>query len=77
MAGRWGFEPLSRRIFAEPTDGKVSVARAQVEGMTDFRVVRRSHTFIMYGADVAGAAFHFLEHGRFPAEPADEVLSAV
>jgi hypothetical protein len=77
ITGDRSFEPLSRRIFPGRTDGKVSVARAQVEGMTDFRVVRRSHTFIMYGADVAGAAFHFLEYGRFPAEPADEVLSPV
>jgi pimeloyl-ACP methyl ester carboxylesterase len=77
ITGDRSFEPLSRRIFSGRTDGKVSVARAQVEGMADFRVVRRSHTFIMYGDDVADAAFHFLEHGRFPAEPADEVMSAV
>ena len=77
ITGDRSFEPLSRRIFSGATDGKVSVARAQVEGMRDFRVVRRSHTFIMYAADVAEAAFHFLEHGRFPTEPADEVLSEV
>jgi triacylglycerol lipase len=77
ITGDRSFEPLSRRIFPGPTDGKVSVARAQVEGMQDFRVVRRTHTFIMYGGDVAEAAFHFLEHGRFPAEPAGEALTAV
>jgi hypothetical protein len=38
--------------------------------MRDFLVVRRSHSFIMYGSDVAEAAFNFLEHGRFPAESA-------
>jgi len=77
ITGDRSFEPLSRRIFPGPGDGKVSVQRAQVEGMRDFRVVRRSHTFIMYGRDVAEAAFHFLEHGRFPAEPADEPLDVV
>ncbi len=77
ITGDRSIGPFSRRIFPGPTDGKVSVARAQVEGMRDFRVVRRSHTFIMYGADVADAAFHFLEHGRFPPEPADEVLTEV
>jgi pimeloyl-ACP methyl ester carboxylesterase len=68
ITGDRAIGPLSRRIFPGATDGKVSVARAQIEGMRDFRVVSRSHTFIMYGADVAAAAFHFLEHGRFPME---------
>ena len=60
--------PWSRRIFPGPGDGRVTVERAQVRGMRDFLVVQRSHAFIMYGADVAEAAFHFLEHGRFPGE---------
>jgi len=77
ITGDRSFEPLSRRIFPGRTDGKVSVERARVEGMRDFRVVQRSHTLIMYGSDVAEAAFHFLEHGRFPAEPADEVSTPV
>jgi pimeloyl-ACP methyl ester carboxylesterase len=77
ITGDRSFEPLSRHVFRGPTDGKVSVARAQVEGMRDFRVVRRSHTFIMYGTDVATAAFHFLEHGRFPQEPVGEALADV
>ena len=77
ITGDRSFEPLSRRIFPGATDGKVSVARAQVEGMRDFRVVKRTHTFIMYGADVADAAFHFLEHGRFPVESAAESAHAL
>lgn len=72
ITGDRSFEPLSRRIFPGATDGKVSVARARVEGMRDFRVVNRTHTFIMYGTDVAEAAFHFLAHGRFPVESAVE-----
>ena len=77
ITGDRSIGPLSGRIFAGATDGKVSVERAQVEGMKDFRVVRRSHTFIMYASEVADAAFYFLEHGRFPLEPADEELMAV
>ena len=77
ITGDRSFEPLSRMIFPGLSDGKVSVARAQVEGMRDFRVVRRSHPFIMYGADVAELAFHFLEHGQFPAVPTDEVPTPV
>ena len=68
ITGNRSFGPLSSRVFPGPADGKVSVERAQVEGMRDFLVVRRSHTFIMYGADVVDAAFHFLEHGSFPGE---------
>ena len=73
ITGDRHLEPLPSRVFPGPADGKVSVARAQVSGMRDFRVVRRTHTFIMYGADVAEAAFHFLEHGRFPGEDAAAV----
>ena len=68
ITGSRSLGPLASRIFPGPTDGKVSVERAQVEGMRDFLVVRRSHSFIMYGSDVAEAAFHFLNHGRFPGE---------
>ena len=76
ITGDRSFGPLASRIFPGPGDGKVSVARAQVEGMRDFLVVRRSHSFIMYGTDVAEAAFHFLGHGRFPGETASEGVSA-
>ena len=72
ITGERSFTPLSSYIFPGPGDGKVSVERAQVEGMRDFRVVRHSHSFIMYGAQVAEAAFHFLERGRFPGEPVQE-----
>ena len=68
ITGNVSFGPLSSRIFPGPSDGKVSVERARVEGMRDFLVVRRSHAFIMYDASVANAAFHFLELGRFPGE---------
>jgi pimeloyl-ACP methyl ester carboxylesterase len=46
-------------------DGKVSVERARVEGMTDFLVVGKSHPFIMNGAYVQAETVNFLSHGKF------------
>ena len=57
------------RIFGGPADGKVSVERARVEGMRDFLVVHRSHTFIMWAPDVTTAVFQFLEMGSFGSAP--------
>jgi len=70
--------PISKRIFGGPGDGKVSVERARVEGMRDFLVVRRSHTFIMRAPDVITAVFDFLESGVFAkssAGPLNETLT--
>jgi hypothetical protein len=66
--------PLSKRIFGGPADGKVSVERARVQGMRDFLVVQRSHTFIMWAPDVMTAVFEFLESGAFGASPPGSVL---
>jgi pimeloyl-ACP methyl ester carboxylesterase len=69
--------PIGKRIFGGPGDGKVSVERARVEGMRDFLVVRRSHTFIMRAPDVISAVFDFLESGSFAsssAGPLNELL---
>ncbi len=46
-------------------DGKVSVERAKVEGMTDFLVLPYSHPFIMQKKAVADQTIHFLRYGRF------------
>jgi len=46
-------------------DGKVSVERAKVEGMTDFLVLPYSHPFIMQKKAVAEQVIHFLRHGVF------------
>ncbi|WP_144900152.1 esterase/lipase family protein [Luteimonas cucumeris] len=66
---------LARQIPGQ-NDGKVSVARAKVEGMTDFLVLPVTHTFIVMDDKVIAQTLHFLRHGRFrregiPTEAAD------
>ena len=46
-------------------DGKVSVARAQVEGMDDFLVLPYTHTTIMNKPEVIRQTLHFLDNGVF------------
>jgi hypothetical protein len=65
IAGQRTLNPLLSALISGPNDGKVALARARVEGMADFLVVRRSHTFIMVAEDVIAQCVHFLEHGRF------------
>jgi triacylglycerol lipase len=52
-------------VFPGENDGKVSVARAKVAGMTDFRVMPHNHTFIMQQEDVMEQVVFFLRNGRF------------
>jgi pimeloyl-ACP methyl ester carboxylesterase len=70
ITGDRSFLPITKRIFGGPGDGKVSVERARVEGMRDFLVVRRSHTFIMQAPDAITAVFDFLESGSFASSSA-------
>lgn len=53
-----------------PNDGKVSIERAQVEGMDDFMVLPVNHTFMVINEVVIGQTLHFLRHGRFLHEDA-------
>lgn len=65
---------LARQIPGQ-NDGKVSVKRAKVDGMTDFLVLPVTHTFIVMDDQVIVQTLHFLRHGLFrrdgiPAEAA-------
>jgi len=53
----------------EPSDGKVTVAEAGVEGMADLRVLEANHTFILADAEAIRQVLHFLREGRFSDPP--------
>jgi pimeloyl-ACP methyl ester carboxylesterase len=52
-------------LFPGEHDGKVSVERAKVEGMSDFLVVPAAHPFIMDDDEVIAQSLYFLRYGRF------------
>ena len=56
---------LFSRFFPGPNDGKVSVARAQLQGMTDFLTLPYGHFSVMIHRPVAEQVIAFLENGSF------------
>jgi pimeloyl-ACP methyl ester carboxylesterase len=62
------FDTWLAEMIPGESDGKVSVARAKVEGMTDFLVLPYAHPFIMTEPEVITQTLHFLQHGRFERE---------
>lgn len=74
ITGDASFNPVtSLLIIPGPDDGKVSVDRARVVGMTDFIVVNHTHTFIMNSSRVAREVGSFLTSGAFLHEESDEL----
>jgi pimeloyl-ACP methyl ester carboxylesterase len=65
IAGTRSINPLLSTALPDPDDGKVSVARAKVEGMTDFIELPISHPFIMQRAAAIAQAVAFIETGAF------------
>lgn len=65
IAGNYSFNPLFSSWMPGPNDGKVSVARAQLEGMADFLTVPYSHTWLMWRKPVISQILGFLQTGRF------------
>jgi len=59
------YDAQRARLIPGPNDGKVSVERAKVSGMSDFLALPVTHTFIMNDGDVVSQVLHFLQHGRF------------
>ena len=70
ITGDKSFNPLFSHWIPGRSDGKVSVERAKVEGMTDFLVVPHSHSFIMRSGNVAMQVAHFLKCRSFNRTPA-------
>jgi len=59
------FDAWFSRLIPGRDDGKVSVERTKVDGMSDFLVVHKSHPFIMNSEYVMAETVYFLEHGSF------------
>ena len=56
-------------LITGPSDGLVGVEEAKTEGMTDFLVVHRVHTFMMHSAEVQRQTLAFLQTGQFDHTP--------
>ncbi|MCP4402481.1 MAG: alpha/beta hydrolase [bacterium] len=65
IAGDKSFEPVHSFVIPGDDDGKVGVERSKVEGMQDFLLVHKTHTFIMRDKEVLQQAEHFLRTGAF------------
>ena len=59
------FDGWFSHLIPGEDDGKVSVARARIEGMNDFIALPYSHPFIMDEEEVIRQAIHFLREGKF------------
>jgi pimeloyl-ACP methyl ester carboxylesterase len=69
LTGSKTINPILSALIPGEDDGKVSVQRAQIQGMSDFMVVPHSHPFIMRSKETIKQTIYFLEHGRFQIDP--------
>jgi hypothetical protein len=65
IAGDRTIDPMSWLIIPGPNDGRVSVARTVVPGVTDQITVHATHALMMRNEDVIRQATAFLKEGRF------------
>ena len=69
IAGVGTINPFMSAMLPDEDDGKVTVERTKVAGMTDFMVVESSHRFIMNSDTVIRNTAEFLKTGRFSRLP--------
>jgi pimeloyl-ACP methyl ester carboxylesterase len=65
IAGDRSLYPLSSLLLPRPNDGRVSVARTRVAGMSDHLTVHATHPLIMRNPEAIAQTRHFLRYGRF------------
>jgi hypothetical protein len=68
VAGIRSVDPISSfLILPRPNDGKVSVQRTRLEGMTDHTIVKTSHPGLLGHPAAIDQIISFLSMGRFAA----------
>lgn len=65
LAGNRSLNPWLSLLLPGANDGKVTVARTQLPGMRDFRVLPTSHPLILHDRQAITLTLHFLAHGCF------------
>ena len=65
IAGSASVNPMGSIIIPGDDDGVVAICSMLLDGMTDFLVIHKTHTFIMQSTAVTAQIFEFLENGRF------------
>ncbi len=65
IAGTENRNPLLNKLMNGQHDGKVSVERSKITGMTDHLVMPVDHTFMMQQQAVIHQIEHFLSHTQF------------
>lgn len=65
IAGDRSINWINSLLIPGPDDGKVSVERAKLAGMTDFIVIHTTHPFIMRNDEAIHQTVEFLRTGKF------------
>ncbi len=65
IAGDRSINWINSLLIPGPDDGKVSVKRAKLAGMSDFIVIHATHPFIMCNSEALRQTIAFLQNGRF------------